>query len=109
MTETKPEYIVTYPYPPIIQMPDGSYYEMPDPYTLVKLVYSLRDRVNKLEEWIEDHDLSEVAAEREEKPGKTYTHEQVMAEFGITRADLDNEPDPEIEQGGNDDNPNIRC
>ena len=97
MTETKPEYIITYPYPPIIQMPDGSYCETLDYPTLVKLVYSLRDRVNKLEEWIEDHDLSEVAAEREENPGKTYSHEQVMAKCGITQADLDNEPEPELE------------
>ena len=77
MTETKPEYlvpvqgtklhqVVTYPYAPFVLMDTGEFYEMPDPYTLVKLVYTLRDRVNKLEEWIEDHDLSEVAAEREE-------------------------------------------
>ena len=97
MTETKPKYIVTYPYAPLVLMDTGEFYEMPDMYTLVKLVYSLRDRVNKLEEWIEDHDLSEVAAERMKKPGKTYTHEQVMAECGITQADLDNEPEPELE------------
>ena len=60
MTETKPEYlvpvqgtklhqIITYPYPPIIQMDDGTYCETLDYPTLVKLVYELRNRVNELE------------------------------------------------------------
>lgn len=49
MSETKPDYVVTYPYPPMVQMEDGSWYEMPEPITLVKLVYDLRNRVHELE------------------------------------------------------------
>jgi hypothetical protein len=58
MTETKPEYVtptsrqqvqVIYPYPPFLLMPDGTYIEMPDILTLVKMVYDLRKRVEELE------------------------------------------------------------
>lgn len=44
-----PDTIITYPYPPMVQMENGEWYEMPDPVTLVKLVYELRNRVNELE------------------------------------------------------------
>jgi len=33
----------------MVQLPDGSWFETLDYVTLVKLVYSLRDRVNELE------------------------------------------------------------
>jgi hypothetical protein len=58
MSEPKPEYLlptikqqiqVIYPYPPFLLMPDGTYFEMPDILTLVKMVYDLRKRVEELE------------------------------------------------------------
>jgi len=41
--------IITYPYPPMVQLENGDWYEMPDPVTLVKMVYDLRNRVVELE------------------------------------------------------------
>jgi hypothetical protein len=59
MTETKPEYFtyippppprqIIYPYPPFVVLPDGTWYEMPDVYTLAQMVYDLRNRVHELE------------------------------------------------------------
>lgn len=49
MSEVKPEYAVTYPYPPFVVMENGDYYEMPDIVTLVKMVYDLKKRVDALE------------------------------------------------------------
>jgi hypothetical protein len=40
---------VIYPYPPFLLMEDGTYFEMPDILTLVKMVYDLRKRVEELE------------------------------------------------------------
>jgi hypothetical protein len=40
---------IIYPYPPYLLMPDGTYIEMPDILTLVKMVYDLRKRVEELE------------------------------------------------------------
>ncbi|MFA7254032.1 MAG: hypothetical protein WC107_05775 [Patescibacteria group bacterium] len=56
MNETKPDYtgitpprqMIVYPYPPVIEI-DGELYETLDYMTLVKLVYTLRNRVNELE------------------------------------------------------------
>jgi len=68
MTETKPEYndaleypydrpfpnrprqVITYPYPPFVVLPDGTWYEMPDIYTLAQLVYDLRNKLNSVAE-----------------------------------------------------------
>lgn len=41
--------IITYPYPPMVQMDDGTWCETLDYTSLVKLVYSLRDRIIELE------------------------------------------------------------
>lgn len=66
MSETAPDYVadypydhpftgkpqkqvITYPYPPFVVMDNGDYYEMPDPVTLVKMVYDLKKRVDELE------------------------------------------------------------
>ena len=46
--------IITYPYPPIIQMENGEWYEMPDPVTMAKLIYDLRNRVVELEKVTND-------------------------------------------------------
>ena len=46
--------IITYPYPPIIQMENGEWYEMPDPVTMAKLIYDLRNRVVELEKQVDD-------------------------------------------------------
>jgi hypothetical protein len=43
-----PDTIITYPYPPLVQMPDGEYYDMPDIVTLVKMVYDLKHQVAEL-------------------------------------------------------------
>lgn len=48
MSEVKPEYAVTYPYPPFVVMENGDYYEMPDPVTLVQMVYDLKKQVAEL-------------------------------------------------------------
>jgi len=40
---------IIYPYPPFLLMPDGTYIEMPDILTLVKMLYDLRKRVEELE------------------------------------------------------------
>ena len=34
--------IITYPYPPMVQLENGDWYEMPDPVTLVKMVYGIK-------------------------------------------------------------------
>jgi hypothetical protein len=46
---SRPRQIITYPYPPFLLMEDGTYFEMPDIMTLVKMVYDLRRRVETLE------------------------------------------------------------
>ena len=40
--------IITYPYPPMVQLENGDWYEMPDPVTLVKMVYQLRNELREV-------------------------------------------------------------
>lgn len=47
--EDHPKQMIVYPYPPTLEI-DGVLYETLDYITLVKLVYDLRNRVNELEE-----------------------------------------------------------
>ena len=46
--------IITYPYPPMVQLENGDWYEMPDPVTMAKLIYDLRNRVVELEKQVDD-------------------------------------------------------
>ena len=42
--------IITYPYPPMVQLENGDWYEMPDPVTLVKMVYGMKRELRSIKD-----------------------------------------------------------
>lgn len=62
--------IITYPYPPMVQMEDGSWYEMPDPVTLAKMVYGMKQELRSIKDLlsaIEANNSQDNARYRAEK------------------------------------------
>lgn len=46
-TEAVPKTVyVTYPYPPLVLLPDGTYYAMPTPYELAQMVILMRQELD---------------------------------------------------------------
>ena len=42
--------IITYPYPPMVQLENGDWYEMPDPVTLAKMVYGMKQELRSIKD-----------------------------------------------------------